>query len=214
MEARRRTSSSHEVEAALQDLDVAPMRIRASNWPADLLSIEQPGLYSWWVDESGASDLSAGIGAAVRPGRIYAGQAGATKWPSGKTGKATLKSRIGSNHLRGTVRGSTFRRTLAGALLVVLSLDLAGASRLAPESEQRLSAWMTSHLSLAVHPFPDRDALGHLESQVLGALDPPLNIEGRPPTPLRIRVAALRRTITTEKGPPPKFPGVPYAPDR
>jgi hypothetical protein len=58
----------------------------------------------------------------VRPGRIYAGQAGATKWPSGKVGKATLGSRIGGNHLRGSISASTFRSTLASALADPLKL--------------------------------------------------------------------------------------------
>lgn len=110
---RRRTSTSGEVEQALAALDGEPILVRARDWPGDLERIDQPGLYSWWVDRAGAGDLSQGLGERVDAGRIYAGQTGATKWPSGKAGKATLRSRIGGNHLNGRIRGSTFRLTLA-----------------------------------------------------------------------------------------------------
>lgn len=38
-----------------------------------------PGLYSWWADDDGATDLSEGLGIEVSPGPIYAGQAGSTR---------------------------------------------------------------------------------------------------------------------------------------
>jgi hypothetical protein len=64
-----------------------------------------PGLYSWWVDESGASDLSWGLGHPVRPGlRI--------KKPS----KNTLWGRISGMHLGGRHEFSTFRRSLGSVL--------------------------------------------------------------------------------------------------
>src|SRR6185369_16326052 len=43
-----------------------------------------PGLYSWWVDQAGAADLSRGLGLPVAEGLIYAGLAGGTRWPSGR----------------------------------------------------------------------------------------------------------------------------------
>jgi HB1, ASXL, restriction endonuclease HTH domain len=54
---------------------------------------------------------------------------------------------------------------------------------------------MQTHLRVAVHPYPDRDALGDLERRVLAALDPPLNLEGMPRTVLRQRLSALRRHL-------------------
>ena len=107
----------------------------------------------------------------------------------------SLRKRIGSNHLRGTVRGSTFRRTLAACLRQPLALEVAPAG-LMRESEQRLSQWMRARLEVAVHPFRDRDALAHLEDEVLVALNPPLNLEGLPQTALRARVSELRSDLT------------------
>ena len=74
----------------------------------------------------------------------------------------TLRDRIGDNHLRGTIYGSTFRKTLAACLCKRLELRLDGPGRLARASEQALSTRMREHLRGAVHPFAERDALGDL----------------------------------------------------
>jgi hypothetical protein len=184
--------SSQELDRALRDLDAEPKRVRAAEWPDGLPDLDLPGLYSWWVDEQGAADLSAGLGLRVHAGRIYAGQAGATKWPSGGTGTATLRSRIGAQHLRGNVRGSTFRRTLAAALMRVLDLRTRAPGRLDADGERRLSDWMCEHLSLAVHPVADRDGLGQLEDLVLAELDPPLNLDGMLDSGVRPALRKLR----------------------
>jgi hypothetical protein len=151
-------------------------------------------MYSSWVDAAGARDLSCGLGQRVRAGRIYAGQTGATKWPSGTTGRATLASRIGGNHLRGRIRGSTFRLTLAAALADPLGF-VSESKNLDRASEQRLSVWMREHLRLAVHRFPERDALGDLEHHVLAKLDPPLNLDGMSLTPLREALSLRRKAL-------------------
>jgi hypothetical protein len=83
----------------------------------------------------------------------------------------TLRKRLGSNHLRGTIYGSTFRRTLAACLFEPLELELTAPGRLTADSERRLSVWMCEHLEVAVHPFADRDILGDLEHRVLAILD-------------------------------------------
>lgn len=51
------------------------------------------------------------------------------------------------------------------------------------------------HLDVAVHPFADRDALADLERRVLAELDPPLNLDGRQPTVVRVRPSELRRRL-------------------
>ena len=192
---RRPDAADSEIEAALLNLDEKPRRIRASAWPADLANLDLPGLYSWWVDPKGADALSIGLGSAVVPGRIYAGQTGATKWPSGTVGSATLRGRIGGNHLSGRIRGSTFRLTLAAVLGEPLELIIEGSKKLSRDSEASLSAWMAAHLEVAVHPFSDRARLADLESRVLAVLDPPLNLEGRPQTAVRARLRTLRADV-------------------
>ena len=144
-----------------------------------------PGLYSWWVDDQGAADLSGGLGHPVQGGLIYAGQAGATRWPSGKRSQNTLWGRITGMHLGGAAEFSTFRRTLAAILRPVVGLS--------SEDDPQLSAWISTHLRVNAVPVPDADRLAETETAVLGTLDPPLNLRGRPPSPIRARLAELRQ---------------------
>jgi hypothetical protein len=157
--------------------------------PAEFLQAQRaglrvPGLYSWWVDAAGAADLSRGLGLTVRAGLIYAGLAGATRWPSGKQSTNTLWSRIAGMHLGGNHEFSTFRRTLGAVLANATDSDSI--------DEAALTAWMHEHLKVLAVPYPDADTLGSLEEAVLTALDPPLNLQGMSPTPLRRRITRLR----------------------
>ncbi len=185
---------------ALDDLEVSPVLVPAGAWPAGLTCLDRPGLYAWWVDEAGAADLARGIGPGreleLSAGRIYAGQAGATKWPSGRAGDDTLGQRVGGMHLGGRVRMSTFRWTLASILFDQLEIQGQAAMLITSASEQALTEWMRAHLSVAVHPHDDRDTLGGLERAVLERLDPLLNLSQMRPTPLRERLMALRRRIS------------------
>jgi hypothetical protein len=134
-----------------------------------------PGLYSWWVDDQGAADLSRGLGLPVPDGLIYAGQAGATRWPSGQRTQGTLWGRITGMYLGGAAEFSTFRWTLAAILRPVLGLDT--------EDDPKLSAWISTHLGVNTVPVPDPDRLAEAETAVLDQLDPPPNLRGRSPTP-------------------------------
>ena len=183
---------------ALAALDESPTLVPASDWPAGLTCLDRPGLYAWWVDDVGAADLSRGLGLTVAGGRLYAGQAGATKWPSGRTVEDTLDKRLGQLDLGGKVRMSAFRWTLAALLFKQLEVQVQAAMVVTPSSEQALTAWMRQHLSIAVHPHDDRDTLGGLEHAVLERLDPPLNLGHLSLTPLRERVTELRRRISRD----------------
>ena len=150
---------------------------------------DRPGLYSWWVDEVGAAALTRGLGLPIESGLIYAGLAGATRWPSGQRSKNTLWLRIATMHLAGKHEFSTFRRTI-GAILAA-ERDSTDVDELA------LSEWMRAHLRVATVAFDDRDDLGRLEKRILAALDPPLNLQGMTSTPVRRRLRELRRGLTS-----------------
>ena len=184
-----------DVRAAIADLDESSSRVSACDWPSGLACLDQPGLYVWWVDDVGAADLSRGLGFAVAPGRIYAGQAGATFWPSGKHTDKTLGKRVGQMHLGGKVRVSTFRHTLAAILYEQLGMQVTGSMRMTSTSEKALKAWMCEHLSVAVHSHEDRDTLSSLEHAMLQQLNPPLNLSHMSTTPVRARLTELRRRI-------------------
>lgn len=147
-----------------------------------------PGLYSWWVDDAGAHDLTEGLGHRVDSGLIYAGLAGATRSRTGKKSSNTLWGRIRGMHLGGRHNFSTFRRTL-GAVLAAQREERT-------IDEERLTTWMYEHLRVIAIPVADADALDQLETRVLGALDPPLNLAKMPRTPIRDRLTDLRRRIT------------------
>jgi hypothetical protein len=195
--SRRQECTDEEVERALRDLDTEPVLVPAAEWPGALAHLDQPGLYARWVDNAGAAALSRGLGITINPGRIYAGLTGATKWPSGVTGKNTLRQRIGGNHIRGRIRGSTFRLTLAAILREELAFKKTGAKTRDPSSESELTAWIRRHLTVAVHSYPSADTLADLERRVLLVLDPPLNIDKTTATPARQRLTALRQRLSS-----------------
>jgi hypothetical protein len=158
--------------------------------PADR-RLAAPGLYAWWADEAAVDTLARALGPGIEP-LIYAGQAGATTRRSLITRRANLRGRISGQHLRAETRGSTFALTLAAALQQRLGLRFESPRRIDPTSRARLSAWMREHLAVATYPVPDPSELAWLEERVLDRLDPPLNLEGRPPTPVRTALAQLR----------------------
>ncbi|HET6293294.1 MAG TPA: hypothetical protein VFG33_07965 [Kribbella sp.] len=163
-----------------------------SRGPAELRrmgksEMSAPGLYSWWVDAHGAGDLSAGLGVDVRPGLVYAGQAGATRWPSGRQSANTLWARLVGMHLDGSAAFSTFRLTLASVLREPLELEHV--------DDPAVTEWMENHLCVIAVAVEDADSLMSLEHEVLDELDPPLNLSGRAPTPVRRRLSQLRREI-------------------
>jgi len=180
--------------SAVSDVDAAPfvdrLRLQATAVaPGEFLGrqgagLRVPGLYSWWVDRAGAIDLSRGLGLPVGAGLIYAGLAGATRWPSGKRSTNTLWVRIAGMHLGGNHEFSTFRRTLGSVLTNVGQGDSI--------DENALTVWMHDHLRVIAIPYEDADTLGRLEEAVLKTLDPPLNLKGMTTTPIRAQVTRLR----------------------
>ena len=184
---------------ALDDLDASPALVPASEWPAGVTDVDRPGLFAFWIDAAGAADLARSLELALEAGRVYAGQAGATRWPSGKANDDTLGHAVGQVHLGGKVRMSALRWTLAAILFDQLELQGQAAMLITPASEQALSAWMRAHLSVAVHAHDDRDTLSGLGQAIVQRLDPPLNIDDHlPATSVRQSVIALRRRISRE----------------
>jgi hypothetical protein len=151
-----------------------------------------PGLYSWWVDEPGASALTSGLGHRVDPGLIYAGLAGATRWPSGQRSSNTIRGRLIGMHRDGSVNFSTFRQTLAVALKFIVD---------GRADEGALTEWMRLHLAVIWRSTDRPDSLAAVEHDVLRQLDPALNLRGMPRTDLRLELTR-RRSKTGVSAPP------------
>jgi hypothetical protein len=147
--------------------------------------VRLPGLYSWWCDPDGAAIVTVGLGHTVEPGLIYAGLAGATRSRSGRRSTNTIWGRVRGMHLGGRHEFSTFRLSLGSIL--------ANACGEAEIDEDRLTAWMYEHLRLMPVPVDDVEALDGLETAVLAALNPPLNLDKMPRSPTREKLTELRR---------------------
>jgi hypothetical protein len=120
---------------------------------------------------------------------VYAGLAGATRWPSGKRSDNTLWDRITKMHLGSRRQMSTLRLTFGSIL---------AAANAWPEiDESALTAWMREHLRVVLVPYADADGLGRMEKDVLERLDPPLNLMGMPTTELRRALTRLRSTYSS-----------------
>jgi len=182
-----------EVERLVASLTNESRTQSPAQFPVDRAESSHAGLYSWWADAHARSNLGQVLGVELQP-LIYVGQAGATKWPSGKKAAATLGSRIGRQHIRGNARSSTFRLTISSLLWEALRLDLK-AGRLDAASNGRISNWIAQHLRVAIVAFPDRDMLGVIEQGVVVAIDPPLNLDHCLPSPARTQLRTLRAVI-------------------
>lgn len=187
-----RQTDVRRIAALLSDETLAD---HPSAFPADSIAAANAGLYSWWADTE-AQELFLGEGRVPVGQFLYVGQAGATRWPSGRQSTATLKSRIRSNHIRGNLSSSTFRCTISALLRRPLNLCLSEPGKLVPEDNRRVTRWIEDHLRIAIVPSEDRDTLESIEQAVLDTLDPPFNLDGRPQTDLRRRLTELRRDIT------------------
>jgi GIY-YIG catalytic domain len=72
---------------------------------------------------------------------------------------------------------------------------------MASEDDPKLTAWMHARLCVIAVPAPGTDDLGQLETTVLDILDPPLNLQGRPPSPARAALSSLRHQRTSSGTP-------------
>ncbi|NIH68227.1 GIY-YIG nuclease family protein [Modestobacter marinus] len=128
-----------------------------------------PGLYAWWGRFGALPGISGPRHPAADLQLLYVGIA-----PNGATSRATLRSRVVGDHIRGTTGSSTLRRSLAALLSEQQGWRSRWTTRpvLVNADELRLSAWMGEALALtwAEHPQP-----WTVEAQVIAELEPPLN---------------------------------------
>ena len=182
---QQRTAPIDNVEEVLEQVSD---RSRAVSL-GDLLTsagtgLRSPGMYSWWVDEAGARDLSVGLGHEIAPGLVYVGLAGATR-KGGATSSNTLWGRMSTMHLGKKHEFSTLRRSLGSILAHVDGQPAI--------NEAQLTSWMHAHLRVRLVPVANADTLDDLETEILEKSDPPLNLAKVARTPSRQRLSALRK---------------------
>lgn len=177
-----------QVLGSLEDHGVSFNEFRASVAPA-------PGLYAVHGDSQAWERLGLATAGDGRP--LYVGKA-----------ERSLAGRDVHTHFRsGRTGSSTLRRSLAALLRD--PLDLRAQPRnpappghfanygLEPAGDERLTAWMCEHLRLATWTASVDLFLGDLETAVLAALQPPLNID-KVRTPWRAQVRAARKRMSEE----------------
>ena len=128
-----------------------------------------PGIYAWWGRFGALPGISGPRHPTADLQLLYVGIA-----PNGTASKATLRSRVVGDHIRGTTGSSTLRRSLAALLSEQQGWRSRWTTRpvLVNRDELALSEWMGEKLRLtwAEHPEP-----WTVETAVIAELEPPLN---------------------------------------
>ncbi|MYA20637.1 MAG: hypothetical protein F4Z25_10375 [Chloroflexi bacterium] len=140
------------------------------------------GIYSWWADEAARRQIGQALRTDIAP-LIYVGKT-----------EQTLKRRVLRSHLRGSIRNSTFRKSLTAILKADPEL---AAQHPAPDVRawrEVLSDWMRQHLAVVVAPV-EKARLREAEQAALDHYDPPLNLQQMPRTPARTKLSELRRRL-------------------
>lgn len=183
-----------EAMAALRGPAVAVGKLKAEQ-------SGKPGLYAFYASASTWKDLGLGKPPDDRP--LYVGKA-----------ENTLASRDVEGHFGMRERGvqsptgsSTLRRSLAA--LLAHRRGYRGIPRnpakpgnfsnfgLSAEHDDDLSAWMRGRLRLALWPHDLAAALDGIETDVLGELQPPLNLD-KVMTPWRGQVKGARKVLADQ----------------
>jgi hypothetical protein len=127
--------------------------------PADILEhIDElqitHGLYGWWFDSSLPDVLRGGCYEFDGKHLLYIGIAPPKDRPIRPGSAAPVKRRLWRNHLRGSVRSSTLRLSLAALLKDQLGFefyrDAGDRVRMTKDHEERLTAWIEDHAGISV----------------------------------------------------------------
>lgn len=152
------------------------------------------GVYGWWFDED--------LGKVPRDGclqldgkhLLYVGIA----QPVERKGRhrAAAGNRLWRNHLRGSVRVSTLRLSLAALLVDRLGLtffrDARGRVRMAKTDEDKLSTWLDQHAAISIAQHDNPRTLERLLITAGSSL--PLNLD-RSSHPFRQTLSDMRRSL-------------------
>jgi hypothetical protein len=159
--------------------------VRVDEAPAVLPG--EPGLYAWWSLPGALPEIAGSLHPDGERELLYVGIA-----RSGPSSRATLRSRVVGNHIRGTTGQSTLRRSLASLLYEQQGWHSRFTDRplLLADDEARLNDWMQEHLAVswAVHEQP-----WTIEAEVIAELTPPLNQSANSSHPLYRHVREARR---------------------
>lgn len=154
------------------------------------------GVYGWWFDQS--LPLVPRDGCLEYDGRhlLYIGIAPPKEGRTHRSVKTPMHRRLWRNHLRGTVRVSTVRLSLAALLKQALDLtfwrDSLNRVHMDRHQEDKLSDWMDQHAAISVVQHEDPWAL---EEKLIRDGPPlPLNLS-MSGHPFRSTLSDMRRAL-------------------
>lgn len=154
------------------------------------------GVYGWWFDQH--LPLVPRDGCLENDGRhlLYIGIAPPKDGRTHRSAKTPMQRRLWRNHLRGTVRVSTVRLSLAALLKQALDLTFWRDSRnrvhMDRHQEDKLSDWMDQHAAISVAQHEDPWALE--EKLIRGGPPLPLNLS-MSGHPFRPTLSDMRRAL-------------------
>lgn len=154
------------------------------------------GVYGWWFDHS--LPLVPRDGCIERDGKhlLYIGIAPPKDRPVRRGGPTPVKGRLWRNHLRGTVRTSTLRLSLAALLEQELELafwrDKRNRVRMDRHYEDKLTEWVAKHTAISVVQHDEPWSLE--ETLVRNGPPLPLNLS-MSGHPFRSTLSDLRRAL-------------------
>lgn len=169
--------------------------------PADILAhIEEHevthGLYGWWFDDSLPEVPRGDCREFESKHLLYIGIAPPKDKPTKRGPTTPVKRRLWRNHLRGSVRYSTLRLSLAALLKDQLGFefyrDAGDRVRMVKDHEENLTSWIEEHagVSLVRH-----DAPWELEEALVRNGPPlPLNLS-MSGHPLKPTLSAFRKAL-------------------
>lgn len=144
------------------------------------------GVYGWWFDQNLPQVPRDSCLEHDGKHLLYIGIAPPKDGPKSRSARTPMQRRLWRNHLRGTVRVSTVRLSLAALLKQALDLTFWRDSRnrvhMDRHQEDKLSDWIDRHAAISV--------VQHLEPWEL--------IRGGPPLPLNLSMSnhSFRSTLS------------------
>jgi hypothetical protein len=154
-----------------------------------------PGVYGWYFDESLGATPTANTHTIGGWSLLYVGISPKAPSRDGlRSSMQTLRSRIRS-HFRGNAAGSTLRLSLGSLLAADLGIGLrvvGSGNRLTFSSgEAVLSEWMQAHARVC---WLGVDVPWTVETQLIGTLNLPLNLDQNTKSEFRSTLSAARAT--------------------
>jgi DNA-binding XRE family transcriptional regulator len=164
------TDSSLATTQVIQALTTGRMWSRAEVLSGPSIVPDTSGIYGWYFRDLPAAELLTGCVQRHGLSLLYVGIA-----PKHASSASTLRKRIVENHFKARRGLSTLRLTLA--LLLGLETRHTKSCNVVPtpQSQQRLSEWMSDHAFVV---WTTAKAPWILEKLVISQLRPPLNLLG------------------------------------